>query len=37
MEEETKEGAERMKIFINHIKDKDKENNLLFFYIRLLK
>jgi hypothetical protein len=35
MEEETKEGAERMKIFMNQ--NKDKENNLLFFHIMFLK
>jgi hypothetical protein len=37
MEEESKEGAERMKIIINHSKDNAKANNLLFFHIRLLK
>jgi len=36
MEWETK-GAERMKIFINDIKDNVKRNNLLFFHIRVLK
>jgi hypothetical protein len=36
-EEETKERAERKKIFINHNKYNAKEKNLLFFHTRLLK